>query len=115
MTCQMINDTTFVGLWVDDMRPVPDRLIERGWCWARSFHEAILKLELMNFDEISLDHDLGSFYGNKEMTGQDIVWWLVQRKGQDKFIPRVVHVHSANPVGHHAMVETIKRHLRGEK
>ena len=114
MSYQMINNTTFVGLWVDDVRPVPDHLLERGWCWARSFHEAITKMELMQFDEISLDHDLASFYGPyKEMTGLDIVNWLIMQQHKGKFVPRVIYVHSANSVGHANMLAAI-RELRGK-
>lgn len=100
-----------MSLWVDDQRPIPADLVARGWCGARSFHEAIFKLELFEFEEVSLDHDLASFYGNKEMTGMDIVWWLVTRKQQGLYVPPVIHVHSANPVGHAWMVDAIKRFL----
>lgn len=101
----------FVGLWVDDIRPIPDDLLNEGWCCARSFHEAIIKLELMEFEAVSLDHDIASFYGNKEMSGQDIVWWLVDRKQQGKYTPPIIKVHSANPVGWAAMSDTVKRFL----
>jgi len=103
--------TTFTGLWVDDNRPLPEHLLKKGWSRAHSFHEAILKLEMFNFAEISLDHDLGSFYGYKELTGMDIVWWLVQRKENGLFVPPTILVHSANPVGHQQMIETIERFL----
>lgn len=105
------QDHTYKALWVDDQRPIPLDLGSEGWCSARSFHEAIFKLELFDFEEISLDHDLGSFYGNKELTGMDIVWWLVARKHQGLYVPPVIHVHSANPVGHSNMVDAIQRFL----
>lgn len=101
----------FVGLWIDDERPVPEKLLAAGWCWARNFHEAVLKLEIMNFIEISVDHDLASFYGNKEMTGRDILWWLVARKQKGEYTPRVIKVHSANPVGGREMKLIVKQHL----
>lgn len=101
--------TTFIGLWVDDERSIPDDLLERGFCSARSFHEAVLKLELLEFEEISLDHDLASFYGNKEMTGYDVLMWLVARKLNGEYVPTIVRVHSANPVGWERMNSTIKQ------
>ena len=110
---QIKNGCTFIGLWIDDVRPIPDELVEAGWCCARSFHEAIVKLELLEFEAVSIDHDLGSFYGNKEMTGMDIVWWLVQRKQDGGHVPTDIRVHSANPVGHQNMVDTINKFLRG--
>lgn len=100
----------FVGLWVDDERPLPGDLCDAGWCKAPTFHEAVLKLELMEFKEISLDHDLGCFYGNKEMTGYDILMWLVERKLAGLFVPPIVRVHSANPVGRKRMQETIDKY-----
>jgi len=101
---------TFTGLWVDDVRPTPDELILEGWCRAPSFHEAVLKLELMEFQTVSLDHDLGCYYGNKEMTGYDILMWLVERKISGLYVPSVVLVHSANPVGHQRMAEVIEQY-----
>ena len=101
---------TFIGLWVDDERPLPSDLANAGWCCAPTFHEAVLKLELMEFKEVSLDHDLGCYYGMREMTGYDILMWLVERKLNDKFVPPVVRVHSANPVGRQKMQETIERY-----
>ena len=83
-------------LWVDDIRPPPTE----EWDCARSFHEAVYFLEVKNYDMVSLDHDLGSFYGNREMTGYDIMNWLVARKlTAEGFVPATILVHSANPVG----------------
>ena len=85
-----------IKLWVDDIRLAPDNT----WDCARSFHEAIVKLETNNYETVSLDHDLGSFYGNREMSGYDIMSWLVARKVDGtQHVPVNVFVHSANPVG----------------
>lgn len=110
-SAQLCADGCFRGLWIDDVRPVPEHLRIKGWCWARSFHEAIMKLELMDFEEISVDHDLASFYGNKEMTGYDILLWLVQRKIDGNHVPLRIYVHSANPVGHERMQGVVDRYL----
>ena len=101
----------FIGLYVDDVRELSDQQLEEGWCLARSFHEAIIKLELLEFQELSLDHDLASFYGMKEMTGMDIVNWLVQRKMDGLYVPPKIYVHSANIVGSKNMMLTIKQYL----
>lgn len=97
-------------LYVDDIRPCPE-----GWTLARSFHEAIYILDTEWVTEVSLDHDLGedSFYGNKEMTGRDILNWLIDRKVHNKDVPSVVRVHSANPVGCATMEADIKRYWHG--
>lgn len=103
----------FRGLWVDDERPIPDDLIAQGWTCAPSFHEAVLKLELLDFDEVSLDHDLASFYGNREMTGYDVLMWLVDRHMNGGYVPPKIHVHTANPVGRDRMIGVLNRYLPG--
>lgn len=97
-------------LYVDDLRPCP-----AGWDVARNFHEAIFMLEQAcifgeGYDEVSLDHDIASFYGNKEMTGRDILNWLIMQKLEGFTVPTVVRVHSANPVGVQTMEEDIARY-----
>jgi hypothetical protein len=94
-----------VKLYVDDLRPCP-----QGWDLARNFHEAIVMLSSENYDEVSLDHDIASFYGNKEMTGRDILNWLIARKLDGMHTPSVVRVHSANPVGCATMEADIQRY-----
>lgn len=66
-------------------------------------------LEAVAYDEVSLDHDIASFYGNKEMTGNDVLQYLIMRKLDGHHTPSVVHVHSANPVGVKKMKEDIAR------
>lgn len=102
----------FTKLWIDDVRPIPNKYLNEGcWSWARSAWEALLKLELIEFEEVSIDHDLHSFIGNKELNGYDIVSWLVQRKHDGYYVPRKIQVHSANPVGVEKMEDLIKRYL----
>lgn len=93
-------------LYVDDLRPCPE-----GCDVARNFHEAIVMLESTEYSEVSLDHDIDSFYGLKEMTGRDILNWLIARKVEGyKHVPAIVKVHSANPVGSRTMREDIARY-----
>jgi len=103
----------FKCLWVDDVRPIPSDC-GNEWCSARSAWEALLKLELLEFEEISLDHDLASFVGNKELTGYDVLLWLVERKLNGLHVPPCIKVHTANPVGQKKMREVIKQYW-GEK
>lgn len=84
------------GLFVDDVRDPWDKTVE--WTVARTFHHAMVALEANHYDVVSLDHDLGSFYGSREMTGYDILMWMVQQKVENRLVPRYVRVHSANPV-----------------
>ena len=81
-------------LFVDDERfPVDDT-----WDIARSFHEAIYLLERNEYDLVSLDHDIQSFYGNREMTGRDVLNWLIDRKINAgwQHVPAFIEVHSQN-------------------
>ncbi len=93
-------------LYVDDLRPCPE-----GWDVARNFHQAIVMLETHEYDEVSLDHDIASFYGNKEMTGYDVLQYLIMKKLEGETVPTKIHVHSANPVGIVKMQEDIDRYF----
>jgi len=96
-------------LYVDDVRQCPE-----GWDLALNFHQAITMLEATEYAEVSLDHDLGSYYGNKEMTGRDILNWLIMVKIQGGYTPPIVHVHSSNPAGRDTMVPDIAKHFPKE-
>ena len=93
-------------LWLDDIRPAPP-----GWTWVKTAVKAAELIKSGVVDIASLDHDLGSLeggmYGGSEApTGYDLVKWMVR----ENCFPRVVRVHSANPVGRMNMVETLKRY-----
>jgi len=105
------EDMSFIGLYVDDERSLPDDLCEAGWTQSKTFHEALVKLELIEFESLSLDHDLGCFYGYTELTGYHIVLWLVQRKQDGLYVPPDIRLHTANPVGRDNMQATIDRYL----
>lgn len=105
-----INEPHFKGLWVDDIRPLPSDLQSQGWTCAKSAWEALVKLELIEFESVSLDHDLSSFVGNKEINGNDILVWLIDRKVNGLYVPKYVMCHSANPEGIRKMREDIKRY-----
>jgi hypothetical protein len=94
-------------LYVDDLRPLPDN----SWDVARSFHEAIVMLETGRYDHVSLDHDIASFYGYKELTGRDILNWLIFRKQAGQPVPTTVVVHSANPVAQNTMAPDCARYF----
>lgn len=93
-------------LYVDDLRPCPE-----GWDVARNFHQAIVMLDTGEYDEVSLDHDIASFYGNKEMTGNDVLQYLIMKKLEGAKVPTKICVHSANPVGVKKMQEDIDRYF----
>lgn len=79
-------------LFVDDERDFPD-----GWDIARNYEDAITLLKLVDYAEISLDHDIASYDATgKEWTGYDILCVLEQyRMVYNKKIP-YIFVHTAN-------------------
>lgn len=82
------------------------------WVRAFNFHRAVTALDLFEYDIVSLDHDIASFYGNKEMTGRDILSWMIEQKVMHgRFQNTEVRVHSANPVGRKTMLEDIAKHF----
>ena len=95
-------------LYVDDLRQPPDE----SWVVARSFHHAIVELETGQYHTVSLDHDLASFYGYHEMTGRDILNWLIARKIDGKSVPSVVTCHSANPVAQDTMESDCRKYFQ---
>lgn len=98
-------------LFVDDLRMPPDD----SWDIARTFHDAIHFLDTRTYSVVSLDHDIASFYGTKEMTGRDILNWLIERKlVLMLWTPPEVRVHSANIVGCATMEADIKRYFNGD-
>lgn len=105
-------------LWVDDVRPPPDR---DTWLWAKTASEAIAMIQLEHvaqgpvFEEMSLDHDLGE--GVSELDHgviydtKPIIYWLIDRHEQGhSFWPDEVLVHSSNPPGATWLREMIKRY-----
>jgi NAD+-processing family protein with receiver domain len=92
-------------LWVDDSRSKPDA----SWDHAVSFHSAICMLETGVYTTLALDHDLGSIYGLREMTGYDIISWLEQRQRDGFFVPTDITCQSSNPEGKRAILVVAAR------
>ena len=91
-------------LFVDDIRKPP-----KGWDLAKNFTEAISMLTVNFYDELSLDHDLGDIINGREYTGYDILNWLEWRASINAYVPKKIHVHSANPAGVKRMQVVIEK------
>jgi NAD+-processing family protein with receiver domain len=100
-----------VKVWLDDQRP-PSRHPEE-WIWVRTPGEAIALLETGSVTELSLDHDLGLFDGERELTGYDVVTWIERAVATEGFVPPdTIRVHSANASAAPKMergIESIRR------
>ncbi len=87
-------------LWVDDLREPP----ASDWAVARTSAEAVALLSEVDFDTLSLDHDLGG-----DDTTRAVVLWLCAHP--DRW-PGEVRVHTANPVGREWLLGMIGRYHR---
>ena len=86
-------------LYVDDMRPFPT---EDDFLCCRSYDEAILLLNEVDFEYVSLDYHLG--YGE---SGLDILIWM-RNTGK---IPKKINIHSSHPWGRREMKDFCERNF----
>lgn len=106
--------TGFHKLWIDDTKEIPNNFDETIWCSARSAYEALLKIDLLFFDEVSLDNDITTFIGTKIITSWDILVWLVKRKRDGKPVPIKVNIHSSNCVASPKMIKLAKEYFEND-
>jgi hypothetical protein len=93
-------------LWLDDARPAPE-----GWTWAKNIEDArrlardafYSSTFVSEFEECSLDHDLGNGEFND---GIYFIDWMAENCIWPDKKPVV---HSMNPVGRMRMELTINR------
>ena len=82
-------------LFLDDVRPTPV-----GWIPVRNADDFKSVMRSHEWDEVSLDHDLGIAHTlglpSPEVTGYDLAVWMFDTGHLPKQKPRV---HSANPAG----------------
>ena len=86
-------------VFLDDVREAPP-----GWRRVLWPEEAIALLQSGSVAEISLDHDLGD---DTRGTGYDVIRWIEEAVVTRGFVPPVIVVHSANPVGRERMLRGI--------
>lgn len=103
-----------IGLFVDDIRDIPDKYkpLNIEWTKVTNFNDAIEHLRKYQYDYVSLDHDLASFYNGREKTGYDICMFLATMKHFGEYVPSNILLHSANPVGVKNMQAVIDRYLK---
>ena len=91
-------------IWLDDIREPPDNT----WIVCRRASSCIILLDMLDcrVDLLSLDHDLGDDVAG---TGYDVLVWLEQRlfNHPKNRVPKIIRVHSANPVGAARMQKAI--------
>ena len=92
-------------LWLDDE---PSRDPGENWVIVRTADQAIDKLIAGGVEMVSLDHDLGDVRQDpypREITGVAVVKWMID----NGVFPKVINVHSRNPVGGKRMVEDLNK------
>jgi len=102
-------------LWHDDVRKPPDET----WNWARTNDAARELLLRQPYDIASLDHDLGLEYIDPDTPdadelvargdwprddGEELAKWL---RNHPHVCPKVIRIHSWNPVGALSMAHTL--------
>jgi CheY-like chemotaxis protein len=90
-----------IKLWLDDYRLPPDE----SWTIATTAKEAIAILDSVDVDIVSLDFDLGD--EDRCGTGLDVARHLVALTKRGRPMPRVVMLHTQNPVGRERMLAEI--------
>jgi hypothetical protein len=94
-----------INIWLDNSRPVPD-----GWVGAETAAACIgkimsLDLDKVEFNILSLDHDLG----NDKPTGTDFCKSFI--KHPDRF-PNIIYLHTANPKGRDRMEKMLSECIK---
>jgi len=92
------------GLWLDDVRPMPQEFSHH----AKTAEEAIELLKTMEFDRISLDHDLGIGHG----TGYDVARYIEEAAYLGQMKPAQFSLHTANPVGRDRMCACLRNAMK---
>jgi hypothetical protein len=95
-----------VKIWLDDKRPAP-----AGWILCKDPEDALLMLNLLEVEEMSLDHDLAYWNSEgREITGYDVLNTIEQwaASGKAYLVPKVLRVHSANPAVYKKMEDAIR-------
>lgn len=97
-------------LWVDDIRNPPTGMQVDI---ARTYNDAIKLLTENQYDTIWLDHDLGDYTGpeGREMTGYDVVMFIVQHKMDGFHVPSCYEYLTANFIGRQRMSGVVDRYL----
>ena len=87
-------------IFLDDVRDTPEGYVRCYWP-----QEVIELLKTHPVSELSLDHDLGD---DEKGTGYDVLKWIEEEVYTNNFTPpKVIKVHSANPIAKQRMLSAI--------
>lgn len=100
-------------IFLDDIRLGP-----QDWVTVHTVEETIKCLKTGKVSRLSLDHDLGIDEEGRERTGYEVLCWIEWQVIEHGFVPPILSIHSANPVGHKRMsqvIEKITKHIGGNQ
>ena len=87
-------------IFLDDVRDTPEGYVRCYWP-----QEVIELLKSNPVSELSLDHDLGD---DEKGAGYDVLKWIEEEVYTNNFTPpKVIKVHSANPIAKQRMLSAI--------
>ena len=94
-----------INIYMDDIRNISHNYedsLDGLWVPIRSVQDVIYLLNQGVVENMSLDHDMGSY----EDTGYDLLTWMEER---NVWPSGYIVVHSANPSGANRMRQVIKK------
>jgi hypothetical protein len=104
----MWYNLSMFSIYLDDVRSPPDD----GYVLTKTVEDCttLLRDNRGNVDVLSLDNDLGEPGIDKE--GRAVVLWIVEQTEfcGVSFWPRMIRIHSANPVARDYMAGVIERY-----
>lgn len=87
-------------LWLDDLRPAPP-----GWIHVKTANDAIEALMTNEFDEVSLDHDLGWTEEGDELPSGYVVAQEIEKRARTGELKKLSwRLHTASPQGRFRML-----------
>ncbi|HAU31106.1 MAG: ribosomal RNA methyltransferase RrmJ/FtsJ [Desulfotomaculum sp. 46_296] len=89
-----------INIFLDDLREPPEDFV-----LVKTVEECIEKLKNNQVDILSLDYDLG----NGQLTGYDLVKWLVS----NHLYPNVIILHSMSRSGRESMLALLEANKPG--
>lgn len=94
-------------LWIDDERPTPPGYTHN----ALSSEQALSLLKNLStpLEVVSFDHDLGEVWKDGVLdddTSRRVLYWMVE----NDVWPKVIRIHTANPVGREWLEGTARRY-----
>lgn len=94
------------NILIDDIREPGTCGIPKDAFVCRNPREGMYYLEIEQWDNLYLDHDLGCFHNGKEITGMTVLNWLEENPA---FRPTRIHIVTSNAAVLQKMKKIVER------